>query len=244
MKKYKLMTLQINSTEEPVKTYIGKRYDRWADYSKYKCSKVAGMKGHETDVLNEVLLSVLKRDENFLIKLYNRKKVQKGKNLTELDFFVLRAIDLNVNSPTSPYRYKNRMIPVNSDVRLERLKLVDQLLVDEVGDSEDKPAITLKHFRLIRWVYSGLELTELERNVFEYVFFQAEPVAQWPGPETGKQIYTIFNQVSGVVHHVLFFYGLTNLAPKKECTNRQAELANAFVKSHRVKKSKMKNQIQ
>lgn len=233
MAKYKLMTLQINSTDEPVKKYITKRYERWMDYSRFKCDK-AGMKGKECEVLSEVIYSLLKRDENFLLKLYNAKKVQKGIEYKELDFFVLRAIDLNVNSETSPYRYQNRPIPVNSNAKLERLKLVD-----ETEPDEDIPARILKEMRLINWVLKGLELTELERSVFEFKFLHGNSLrAYCQDIGTIKQKYKIYNEVESTIHHVLYFYGLTNLAPKKECTNRQAELAEAFIKSHKVKTNK------
>lgn len=231
MANFKLMSIQINSTEEPVKTYIGIRYDRWADYSRYKCDK-AGMKGKECEVLSEVLYSLLKRDENFLIKLYNRKKVQKGKNLTELDFFVLRAIDLNVNSPTSPYRHKNRLIPANSNVRLERLKLADQLPVDEV----DKSEILLKEYRLVRWIFSGLDLTEFERAVFEYRFIHDEPFAKWPGPEKPKKLYCIYTQIVRVIQTILFENKLSMVKPKTKLTKRESEILTQFLDKHKIHK--------
>lgn len=218
---------------EIIRDYINIRYERWLDSARYKCSKV-GMNGKESEVLSEVVFSLMNRDENFLMKLLNAKKIQKGKEYTELDFFVLRAIDLNVNSETSPYRYKNRMIPVNSSVKFERLKIIDEDLVDEV----DKSEVILKQFRLVRWIFSGLDLTDLERAVFEYRFINNEPFSEWPGSEKTKKLYCIYTQVVRVIQTVLCERGLSLVRPKSKLTKREAELVTQFLNTHKIHKQK------
>ena len=213
-----------------IREYISIRYERWLDYCRYKCSK-SGLGGEENDVLNEVLLNVLQKDEQLLMKLYRTKKVQKGKEFTELDFFILKALDLNITSETSPYRYKNKCIP-RANIEVSRLKIVD-----ETYHQFDISTQILKEIRLITWVLKGLDLTESERRVFEHKFLHGNSLCgDWHGPETRKERYQIYKNIETTIHNVLYHYGLTNLAPKKECTKRQADLAEAFVKSHKIHK--------
>lgn len=96
---------------DTIRLYIEKRYERWADYSTYHCTK-AGIAGESVDILNEVILALLQKEDCKLEMLMNAKKGQ----YTELDFFVLRMIKLNVYSPTSPYQSRYKPIPsVNID---------------------------------------------------------------------------------------------------------------------------------
>lgn len=221
---------------ETVREYINLRYERWLDYSRYKCSK-AGIEGEENDVLDVVLLDVLQKDEQLLMKLFRTKKVQKGKEYTELDFFILKALDLNITSETSPYRYKNRCIP-RADVELSQLKIVD----NEYSEI-DKPAQILKEMRLITWVFKGLQLNDFERAVFEHRFVNNEPLMQFQGPERYKKVNATYHQVESTIHHVLFYYGFTKNIPKGKLSGRQSELADEFVLTHRIKKNKQSNQL-
>jgi hypothetical protein len=222
---------------ETIREYITVRYERWADYSRYKCSQ-SGLEGEENDVLNEVLLNVLQKDEQLLMKLFRAKKVHKGKEYTELDFFILRALNVNITSETSPYRYKNRPIR-NNNIELERLKISDELY-----NELDKPVQILKEMRLMTWVLKGLDLTESERRVFEHRFLHGFSLcSDYNGPETVKQRYQIYHQIEFTIHNVLFYYGMTDIVPKGKLSGRQSELADRFVRSHRVKKNKQSNQL-
>ena len=89
-----------------VEKYIGRRYERWLDYAVYHCG-LAGIPDEANDVLNEVLCSLLQKDDAKLQQLLSAKK----NGCTELDFFVLKMIKLNVTSDTSPYRSKYRPNP-------------------------------------------------------------------------------------------------------------------------------------
>ena len=70
------MTSEINN-------YISKRYERWLDYSEYHCTH-AGIADEALDVLNEVLCSLLQKNEKFLLSLLHKKSGQ----FTDLDYYV------------------------------------------------------------------------------------------------------------------------------------------------------------
>ena len=84
-----------------IEAFIEKRYDRWLDYAKYHCS-LAGMSSEAIDVLNEVMCMLLQKPLEHLSRLMEAKQ---GK-YTELDWYILQMIKLNVTSDTSPYRHK------------------------------------------------------------------------------------------------------------------------------------------
>lgn len=48
-----------------VNNYITKRYERWLDYSLYHCG-LAGIPDEATDVLNEVICSLLQKKNRLL----------------------------------------------------------------------------------------------------------------------------------------------------------------------------------
>lgn len=50
---------------EAVNNYITKRYERWLDYSLYHCG-LAGISDEATDVLNEVICSLLQKKSRLL----------------------------------------------------------------------------------------------------------------------------------------------------------------------------------
>jgi hypothetical protein len=228
MAKYTIMSLQINPGESAIK-YIGERYDRLLDYARYQSAQ-AGIPELYIDLLNEVLLNVLQKDSKLLDKLYLKSK---GK-YNDLDFFILRMIKLNAHSLLSPFRWKNRSGNIDKSVNWERLKIIDQQPVDEV----DKSEILLKEYRLVVWIYKGLNLNELEKSVFEYRFINNEPLSQWTGPETLKKLYVTYNQVIKIIHAVLYFYDMTKVKPKSQLNDRQNEIAGQFIKTHNVKRRK------
>jgi hypothetical protein len=176
-----------------INNYITKRYERWLDYSKYKCSK-AELHGQEYDVLDEVLLNILKKDEQFLLKLINTKKVQKGVEYSEFDFFLLRAIDLNVNSETSPYRHKNKPIP-RANVEVSRLKILD--LQEE---ETDHAGYVLDRMHQIRNVIDEMGFSEKAMAIFEFKFFNDEKFGDWPGPETKRELYCIYSRITKILN--------------------------------------------
>lgn len=59
---------------EAVNNYITKRYERWLDYSLYHCG-LAGIPDEATDVLNEVICSLLQKKNRLLDKLLETRKM-------------------------------------------------------------------------------------------------------------------------------------------------------------------------
>jgi hypothetical protein len=180
-----------------INNYIEKRYNSWLDYSTYHCSN-AGMIGQENDVLDEVILALLQKENHLLKKLFDSKKIQKGKEYTQLDFFVLQMIKLNIYSPTSPYQSRFKPIPkANKD--LKRLNIEDVCEEDE-----DQPAQILKRFDQVREAFESLNLSPKAKLIFEYKFFQDQAFSDWPGTETKKQLYEIYSHVSSLIRAKIF----------------------------------------
>jgi len=214
---------------EAVRRYVSSRYPRLLDYSAYHCS-IAGMADEAADVLDEVILDLLQKDEQKVIRMMTSRK---GK-YTELDFYVLRMINLSVHSATSPYQSRYRSIPVNDNVNFQRLKIID-----DPDEEPDRAGLILKRMRLIRWVFDGLDLSDLERRVFEYKFFEQESFLQWSGPEKTKQLYPIYEQIIGAIHGVLYYQGLTKVKPRNykltgPQMDRQMEIILQFRRKRRI----------
>ena len=98
------------------------------DYAKYHCS-LAGMSSEAIDVLNEVMCMLLQKPLEHLSRLMEAKQ---GK-YTELDWYILQMIKLNVTSDTSPYRHKYKPIPVDENVDWRRLSPMIVLTVPSIS---------------------------------------------------------------------------------------------------------------
>lgn len=172
-----------------VRSYIEKRYDRYLDYAKYHAS-LAGLDQQGGDVLHEVILSILLKDEGKVIDLYSKKK----KQYRELDYFILRMIKLNCHSKTSPYRWKNRQphidgnatvdVLMNSDSYDEAFLASMAYEVEEDEQDEDNTSLITTRFQILRDILEGDEFTEIERKVFTWRFFLDNNWKNWKGKET------------------------------------------------------------
>lgn len=168
-----------------VNRYIERRYGRWLDYSKYHCS-LADIPDEAADVLNEVILSLLEKDEKKILKMYNSTK----DGHRELDFFVLRMIKLNAHSPTSPYQNKYKKRPFGSDIEFSRLNIPDEHYEDD-----DKPARILAQYNLVREVFENLNIPAKERRIFHHRFFMGLSFSCWEGAESKNELYRAYNRV-------------------------------------------------
>lgn len=166
--------------------YIKKRYNSWLDYSKYQC-RLAGITEEAIDVLNEVLCMLLEKPKHTVLHLLNSPHDK----YTELDFYVLKMIKLNVTSPTSPYQHKYKPIPKDDNVDWQHLNVVDETEVDE----EDKSSYIRNRLQEIRDTLSELNLSEKAVKVFTWKFFAGESFSDWPGPEGRKELYTVYKRV-------------------------------------------------
>lgn len=176
-----------------VNDYITKRYDRWLDYSLYHCGHV-GIKDEAIDVLNEVLCSLLQKNDRLLNRLLETKK----NGYTELDFFILKMIKLNITSPTSPYQNKYKHIPADDNVDYTRLELED---IQE--DQTDRSEIVLEKMHQIRDIFESLDLSEQARSIFEYRFFQDGNFSEWEGEKSQKDLYDTYNGVISIIKRKL-----------------------------------------
>lgn len=169
---------------EVLNKYIEKRYERWLDYAKYHCS-LSGMIGEEIDILNEVLAMLLEKPQSYLLRLLGSKQ---GK-YTELDFYILQMIKLNIISDTSPYRHKYRSIPKDENVDWRKLNIPD-----EVEEEEDRGTYILKRFQEVRDIIKELRLSDKALRIFTWKFFAGESFSDWPGPENRKELYEIYKK--------------------------------------------------
>lgn len=174
---------------EAINKYIEERYDRWLDYSTYHCSQ-AGMTGEEVDVLNEVLCMLLQKDAVALDGLLSRKKG----GYTELDFYILQMIKLNITSDTSPYRHKYKQIPVDDNIDWQRLEIVDKEYQEP-----DRNGELLAMYNQVREVLGEIQLSDYARRVFFFRFFEDESFSDWPGGEDKKTLYETYNKVVKVI---------------------------------------------
>jgi len=174
---------------EAVNKYIEKRYDRWLDYAMYH-SSLAGMNDEACDVLNEVLVMLLQKDESVILRLLSSEK---GK-YTELDFYILQMIKLNITSETSPYRHKYKSIPVDDNINWQRLNIAD--IIEDVPDKTEE---LLQKMQLVRDIVDKLDLSDYARKVFSFKFFHDESFSDWPGPEDKKELYDIYNKAIEII---------------------------------------------
>lgn len=177
-----------------VNQYITKRYKNWLDSAKFRC-KQAGIPDEAMDVLQEVLCSLLQKDDEMLSGLLNRKK----DGYTELDWFVIRMIELNATSLTSPYRQKTRRKDIDDNTDFQRLEIADV-----IEDDIDRPALILFQVELVRKVYENLELSSISKQIFEYRFFQHEDFSDWPGKESQKFLYDTYNRIITIIKSKIF----------------------------------------
>lgn len=176
-----------------VRDYIEKRYQGFLDYSEYHCS-CAGIADEAVDVLNEVLCNLLQKPSKKLNDLLSK---QSGE-YTQLDFYILRMIKLNITSPTSPYQHKYRSVQIDRNVDYSTLEIED---VDD--DERDRAQEILDKVHIVRKVLEEIMISDKARQVFEYRFFHGEIFSQWPGPEKDKELYEIYNRVVKLIKEKL-----------------------------------------
>nr|WP_319268361.1 hypothetical protein [uncultured Draconibacterium sp.] len=192
-----------------VNQYITDHYSNWLDHAEYQCSR-HGIPDEAVDVLNEVMAYLLKKDEKKLLKLrYTQARYGRfadGKPYMEIDIYVLAAISLNVTSPTSPYQSKYKRFPSAEEMDFSRLEIED-----DIDDGTDKPAQILEEMHQVRKAYEyllTLGLPDIYREVFEWRFFNDRAFIEWPGDESKKELYDIYNKVKNLIKQKINGEGL------------------------------------
>lgn len=227
MPNFRMVCIQLNVPGDSMISYVGKRYDRFLEYSTFHCSR-AGIPDEAIDLLHEVIIQLSKKDEDYLLRLC--RTPSKCGRYKELDVLILRMIEINAHSLQAPYRWKAMNAKIDTNVDIQRLKIIEEQLVEV-----DKSEVLLKEFRLVNWVFRGLELNDLERAVFEYRFINNELLSEWSGSEAQGKLYKVYNSVVNVIQSVLFKYELTGLKPKTKLTSRESELVIKFLSTHKMK---------
>jgi len=175
---------------QEINNYISVRYERWLDYSKYNCTK-KGIDGESIDILDEVIISLLSKDESNLLRML--RTPSKCGRFMELDIFVLRMIRLNIYSPTSPYQSKYKPIPrANKDLR--RLNIAD---VEQ--DQSDRTETILEQFKLVRKTLDELNISSNARAIFDFKFTNGLSFNEWPGHEDIKKLYATYKKVENLI---------------------------------------------
>ncbi len=174
---------------ESISNYVTLRYDRWMDYAEYH-AKLAGIPDESGDILNEVLVSLLKKDPDHLQALLDKKK----QGYTELDFFVLKMIKLNSNSMTSPHRHKTKDIPKDKNKDPWTMEIED-----EQEDQADRNAETLQLWRKARDIFEDLDIPARDKKIFSWKFFADNSLRSWPGTESYPTVCNTFNRVMSIM---------------------------------------------
>lgn len=152
------------STAARIREYIAFRYPNWLDYATYQARR-NGFEGWEGDLLNDVIINLLEKDETMLEGMLNAttRKIVNNKPTTELDKFVLRMLLLNATSATAPFR-KNTLgnkIISRADKKIQTIEKQEANLTiidrpDEQYDEVlDKTIETMHHRNIKRLKRNG-----------------------------------------------------------------------------------------
>jgi len=187
--------------------YINKRYDRWADYALYHSTK-QGMEDQYIDILNEVLIAVLKKDEIYLNELFSRNK----NGYTELDYLILSMIKTFCSSDTAPYKWAyNSRLSIDSNIK--DITRID--IIDEKDRDRDKAGDILHEMGLVRYVFDRLALTDIERKIFSFKFFEGNNFSEWKYPKLGMgRLYGTYKIVQAAITKILINKGIIKTQPK------------------------------
>ncbi len=196
--------------------YIGQRYDRWMDYIRYQANR-AGIPEDSEDILHTVILSLLEKDPREIDRLLSRRKrsySHADQVYTELDFYVLRMLQLNAHSPTSPWRFKNKMPPLDENISFSPSNfgfrdpeeedpeqyLEEAEYEDPDQESEKDPMeFQLERWRKLREVLEDLNLSDRDKELFTWKVFADNPLSAWPGREDYTTVCNKFNEVKELV---------------------------------------------
>lgn len=173
--------------------YIEKRYDRWLDYAKYHC-QLKRMGGEEYDVLNEVLVSLLQKSHDKLVKLMNTPR----DGYSELDWFVLAMINRNITSPSSPWQQKRACRNIDRNIDYSKIRKTD---LEE--EEEDRAQMILNKMRRVREVLGKLNISKKAEKIFAFKFFDGEPFSAWEGKEDEAYLYKTYNRVEEIIKEEL-----------------------------------------
>lgn len=164
-----------------INEFINKRYESWLDYATYHASR-AGISELAGDLLQEVIIMLLEKDEAFLIELMEREKGE----YREMDFYVLKLIKTNAHSPTSPFRYKEQKQKIDRNTQPERLELFD-----EDGDNIGYEA-ELSRVEDVKKAIDECFIDGEAKQVFEHRFFNGGDLGEYESRKTKKELHSLY----------------------------------------------------
>lgn len=164
-----------------INEFINKRYESWLDYATYHASR-AGILELAGDLLQEVIIMLLEKDEAFLIELMEREKGE----YREMDFYVLKLIKTNAHSPTSPFRYKEQKQKIDRNTQPERLELFD-----EDGDNIGYEA-ELSRVEDVKKAIDECFIDGEAKQVFEHRFFNGGDLGEYESRKTKKELHSLY----------------------------------------------------
>lgn len=168
-----------------IDAYIEKRYERWLDHSRHHCN-LNGLNDESVDLLNEVLLSLLSKDKAKIQAMYDKKK---GK-YRELDFYILKMIQLNAKSPLAPYRWKYKTNHRDENIDISRLKIEE---IEYEGDMNSEL------FSNIEIAFKECYFSDYATKIFEWQFINKREFKDWPGKESTKSIFSKYRKIIKLV---------------------------------------------
>jgi len=175
-----------------VDRYINNAYSRWLEYATYHC-KLAGLEGHECDVLNEAIADIItKKTDDQLTDLLEQKKDR----YTGLDAFVLKVVNRYAHFERANYRwrYLKERHDGNADVNL-----IGDTMADEPGKQE--PELVVDPQGLIEIVH-GSDLSPLAKQVFDWKFTQRKKLKDFQGTQPRKLIYQTYSKTIEYLLHL------------------------------------------
>ena len=177
---------------EKVNNYINKAYKGWLDYSAFQCQR-ARLNDQSGDVLNEVIIALLTKNGDFLDDLLNQDY---GKT-TGLDAFVLRMIYRFAHLPRATYRwtYCRQHIDQSADVATLEYTQEEETDPDNWMDEAD-------HSQVIDLIEQS-DISQLAKDVFLWKFSERNKLINWPGKESKKEVYAIYDKVLTYLLHSL-----------------------------------------
>lgn len=184
-------------TSKKVTAHINKAYLDWLKYAEYHCS-ISNLSGQGGDVLNEVLIKLLEKDEKKPGILDELLSQEKPDGTTGLDAYALRILYVNTHYDKSNYRYDQYRMRKNGNV--DPLDLGGDYEPDfDPLDKKEKPEEP-DHMMIVEMVKES-GLSDTAKNIFLWKFQDRKKLTDWEGPESKKRVYKTYGKVIAYVLH-------------------------------------------
>lgn len=164
-----------------INEFINSRYGAWMDYATYHASR-AGISELAGDLLQEVIIMLLEKEESFLLELMEREKGE----YREMDFYVLKLIKTNAHSPTSPFRYKEQKQKIDRNTNAERLELFDDDC-DVIGYEAE-----LSRVEDVKKAIDECFIDGEAKQVFEHRFFNGGDLGEYKSRRSKKELHIMY----------------------------------------------------